>query len=99
LIFTDEPKRVQIEGIFPDEVKYFDDRRMTSSEVLANMAACDYFVTANTTFSWWAAFLGSSMEDTERVCAPSRWLKQGDYPRDLLLENWRKISPNGEFTL
>lgn len=99
VIFTDEPKRVQIEGIFPDEVKYFDDRGMTSTEILANMAACDYFVTANSTFSWWAAFIGSSMEDNRRVCAPSQWLKAGDSTSELLFENWKQITPDGALIL
>ena len=96
LVFSDEPNRVLEESLFERDVIFFDDAGMTSQVVLSNMAACDYFVTANSTFSWWAAFAGSSPQDVGRVITPSQWKKSHDSVCDLILENWIQISPSGE---
>lgn len=96
LVFSDEPNRVLEESLFDQEVIFFDDKGMSSKDVLSNMAACDYFVTANSTFSWWAAFVGSSLQDRGRVIAPAQWLKSGESIRDLIFDNWIQVSPSGQ---
>jgi len=35
------------------------------------MSQCDHFITANSTFSWWAAFLGTNKE--KQVIGPEKW--------------------------
>lgn len=35
------------------------------------MSQCDHFITANSTFSWWAAFLGKNKE--KQVIVPEKW--------------------------
>lgn len=54
------------------------------------MKACKHFVIANSTFSWWAAWLGAFPEKT--VCVPPVW-NQGEriFPRDMFPENWMII--------
>lgn len=46
---------------------------------LAIMAACDDHVIANSSFSWWAAYLGRN--DQRRVVAPNLWFGEA-YPDD-----------------
>ena len=37
------------------------------------MAACSHHIIANSTFSWWSAFL--NCKESRRVITPSRWFK------------------------
>lgn len=59
-------------------------------EDLRLMAACSRFVIANSSLSWWGAWL--SRADGKMVVAPARWFKtsQND-TRDLLPEDWLKV--------
>jgi hypothetical protein len=47
------------------------------------------YVIANSSFSWWAAFL-SKKPDVE-VIAPQPWFQGMDEPRDLIPPNWQRI--------
>ena len=56
------------------------------------MSCCEHFIIANSTFSWWAAYMATST--TKTVCYPQRWF--GDaLPnhniKDLCPTNWVKI--------
>lgn len=56
-------------------------------EVLLVLSRADAFVAANSTFSWWAGFLGERPGHV--VIAPRPWLTQSDIDtRDLLPKNW-----------
>jgi hypothetical protein len=47
------------------------------------------YVIANSTFSWWAAFL--SKEPNVEVIAPEPWFQGMDEPRDLIPSTWQRI--------
>ena len=66
------------------EVTLVDDSRLSDTECFRLMCACDHFVIANSSFSWWAAWLGRHSE--KRVVAPSRdiWFEAWD----VLLPDW-----------
>lgn len=57
------------------------------------MSRCDYHVIANSTFSWWGAWLANS----KKVIAPTRWFgppfSEQKNTRDLIPDRWEKISP------
>ena len=42
-------------------------------EEMLLMSNCDHHVIANSSFSWWGAYLGAKHSDTKVVCAPRRW--------------------------
>ena len=51
------------------------------------MAACQHFVIANSSLSWWGAWLGR--QPGKRVVAPARWFASGALDtRDLIPSNW-----------
>lgn len=58
------------------------------------MSVCDYNIIANSTFSWWGAYLNQN--PGKIVCYPSTWfgpaLKNHD-TRDLFPMDWVKITP------
>lgn len=59
-------------------------------EELLLMSECKHQVIANSTFSWWAAWLNNNANKI--VIAPSRWLLAADIDtQDLLPESWIKI--------
>lgn len=64
-----------------------------SANYLRLMTMCSHFVIANSTFSWWAAFLSSSTK--KRVFAPYRWFKETDrnalVARDLIPPEWTVV--------
>jgi hypothetical protein len=78
---------ILIKNFFPN--KSFEDMRL--------MILCKHFIIANSSFSWWAAWLGN--HPNKIVCAPSRWINPApdkietaskEYT-DLIPETWIKI--------
>jgi hypothetical protein len=66
----------------PDSLRCFD-----------LMTRCKHFIIANSSYSWWAAWLGAYPQKT--VCAPSVW-NRGDwrFPRDLYPSTWKVVQVN-----
>jgi hypothetical protein len=61
------------------------------------MTGCEVNIVANSTFSWWGAFLNPTAD----VYAPSRWfgparLPPNDRQDDILLPEWRTIPVYGD---
>ena len=83
-IFTDSPS----------EAKSFLDGHLVSgdltpTEELFLMSHCDAHVIANSTFSWWGAWMNPN---NPHVIAPRPWFIQGPEIPDLLPENWWTIA-------
>jgi hypothetical protein len=54
------------------------------------MRLCRHFIIANSTFSWWAAWLGGHAMKT--VCVPSVWNRgERHFPRDLFPPGWKVV--------
>lgn len=58
----------------------------TEVEDLNLMASCKSIIMANSSFSWWGAYLGTH----EKVICPAQWFADGNQ-RTELLDSWIKI--------
>ena len=66
---------------------------LTDSETLKLMSLGSGIVIANSTFSWWSAFLGNYENN---VVAPQKWYKGVPDPKDFLPKNWKLIRSSWE---
>ena len=62
----------------------------TDYEDLFLMSQCKHCITANSTFSWWAAYLNNN--ENKLVVAPQRWFKDGSLcSKDLIPKSWTTV--------
>lgn len=66
----------------------FQPRGFDAVDTLSAMALCNHYVISNSSFSWWAQYLGSAPEKI--VAAPSRWMAV-DMPLAIEQDNWVKL--------
>ncbi|OYW79331.1 MAG: hypothetical protein B7Z19_05470, partial [Polynucleobacter sp. 32-46-5] len=61
-----------------------------SRSSLRLMAACEHFVIANSSLSWWGAWLGGCPQ--KRIVAPKDWFQSSaNDPKDLIPDHWVRI--------
>jgi hypothetical protein len=88
-LFSDEPDAAaEYIGRPPDYLSRSGDARLD----FLMMSSCKYMITANSTFSWWAAWLNSAPEPV--ILAPKYFLGRNLrewYPRDIAVEGWRYV--------
>lgn len=95
VVFSDDPKWCTENLSLPGETTYVSHNSGdTFFEDLRLMSACRHHIIANSTFSWWGAWLGENPDRT--VVAPSNWYR--DPGRDLdnpIPPNWIRMPVGG----
>ena len=84
-VFPEDNSFIVVEGA-PEEEGYLD---------LYLMSRCKHHILANSSFSWWGAYLNPSRDKT--VIAPARWFNNQDC-RDIYTPEMIRISSKGEIT-
>jgi hypothetical protein len=93
IVFSDEPEWVMENLQIPGRVTYIPrDSEDIDTEHLFLMSQCNHNIIANSTYSWWAAWLNNSSQKV--VVAPLDWFKDPESNRitvDLIPKEWKRL--------
>lgn len=89
-IFSDDPSWVKKSLLFDCPMTVVDLNGPREAYLdLVLMTTCQHFLIANSSLSWWGAWLGQY--DHKKVIAPKNWFLDSDKDtRDLLPESWQR---------
>lgn len=89
LIFSDDPEWCKEQELFDDDRFMISDSGDQYID-LCLMSLCKYHIIANSSFSWWGAWLSGS----DNVIAPNTWFGEGNQDKDtkdLIPDRWARI--------
>jgi len=83
VVFSDDPEWARENLKLPEPVIWsFDHGRHSALQDFRMMKACKHFITANSSFSFWPAWLGQHPGKT--VACPARWFRNPEWSADEL---------------
>lgn len=91
MIFSDDIDWCKNQDLFKDDRFIFSENEWNLID-LCLMSMCTHHIIANSTFSWWGAWLSKS----DNVIAPSKWFGDTGYTAnhnvsDIIPDRWTKI--------
>ena len=91
MIFSDDPQWCKEQNLFSSDRFLISENEWNAID-LCLMSLCTHHIIANSSFSWWGAWLSKS----KNVVAPSRWFGDNAYTsqhntRDLIPNDWKII--------
>ena len=89
LVFSDDPKWCFAQEMFNDD-RFMISESGDNAVDLCLMTKCSGHIIANSSFSWWGAWLANS----SKVIAPKQWFGEGNQDKntnDLIPERWTRI--------
>ncbi len=91
VVFSDDFAWARENLKFSGEVRFCDfNGEARDVEDLFLMSHADHFVIANSSFSWWGAWLGE--KQNSKICAPLEWFKKTELStKDLIPSRWMQI--------
>lgn len=89
-VFTDDPQWVSQHAQLPPGRVLVDCTRSTSAEDIWLMSLCRHHIIANSSFSWWGAWLGDQQQGV--TIAPRRWLLDATADTDAVVpSHWTRL--------
>lgn len=89
-VFSDDPAWACANLTLDLPSTVVSDGNLSPAEEIHLMSLCRHHVIANSTFSWWGAWLNERVD--KLVIAPRRWFNNPDIDtRDLIPETWTRI--------
>ena len=90
-VFSDDPSWCKRQLQLPVPTHVIERRLPVGRdwEDMCLMSLCSHHVVANSTFSWWGAWLNSS--PSKLVVAPSRWVQDEKRVGDPVLDSWIRV--------
>ena len=89
IIFSDDPQWCHIQALFADD-RFMISEGNSSYHDLYLMTQCSDFIIANSTYSWWGAYLA----DRGKVIVPNKWFGPNNSDKsteDLYPPHWKII--------
>ena len=86
LVFSDDPAWCKEQELFADDSIMISEGNDADID-LCLMSKCNYHIIANSSFSWWGAWLA----DSEKIIAPTNWFADScahKSVRDLVFGDW-----------
>jgi hypothetical protein len=98
IVFSDDSKWCHEQKLFSEDRFIISDNNDNRVD-LCLMSLCKDFIIANSTYSWWGAWLSSNKN--KKVIAPVQWFGKTGYTKDhntqdLIPDSWIKISDGQE---
>jgi hypothetical protein len=88
-VFSDDPLWCKEHLDLNVPYQLVESNGLTAPEELWLMAQCDHHIIANSSFSWWAAWLLDNGK--KMVIAPKEWYKSRSQPVNLVPSYWQRI--------
>lgn len=82
------------DGEFISKLEFEFNEDQNEHEAISKMASCSHHIIANSTFSWWAAYLGFNPDRIVVSPSSKNWFGSGftgSEPTDLIPEKWIQI--------
>ena len=88
-IFSDDIQWVKDNLHFEQPITFVSSTKILDVEELYLMSLCKHHIIANSTFSWWGAWLNPN--HNKIVVAPQEWTRNSKNPNNIIPERWYKI--------
>ena len=85
-MFSDDPAWCQNQDLFSDD-RFMISENTDNRVDLCLMSLCNDFIIANSSFSWWGAWLANG----DTVVAPREWFTNDLNTCDLIPDRWIRI--------
>ena len=89
LVFSDDMNWVNANLDLPVKWQSVINSTYSDVQIMMLMSKCRHQIIANSTYSWWAAWLNEN--EGKHIIAPQQWFADGRDTSDLIPENWIKI--------
>lgn len=89
--FSDDPEYVTqvLKPSYPGMIVVCHNSGLASFEDMKLMSMCNHHILANSSFSWWGAWLNRT--PTKKVIAPKQWFANGTDTVDLIPASWERM--------
>jgi hypothetical protein len=97
-LFSNEPEKARkwLPKEYESHILVISDSAFTPAETLEIMRHCHGYVIANSTFSWWGAYL--SYNNLSLKVGPNPWFRGEPSPKDIIPESWKTFQAFEELT-
>ncbi len=88
-VFSDDLDWCRVNLLLGGSMTFVDHDQNRPADDLRLMALCPHHIVANSTFSWWGAWLATGKDGI--VIAPKQWAVAEDVGPDLIPERWVRL--------